>query len=577
MLGLAAPVVYSSTAARSGHVSRVIRRGRQLQQRMEKEQALEALRSRDPDFDEDHFCNRTNIAFAKIQDAWSNQEQAAVRAFVSDGIHERFSLQYEMQKAEGYRNHMEDVRVLNTTIAGVYADEHFDTIHVAIRASAVDYNVDLETGRRRDGSTRAEEFLEYWSFHRKPGAKTLARPGSIEGNCPNCAAPLSIVDQAKCSACGSTVNSGEHDWVLAEITQSSEWRVPDDDRRVPGLSEIKQSDRGFSVQHVEDRVSVMFWRLQAAQFFDNSDYATPVLSENMAREFDRHGKSRSQSMQFWKDPAVGKVELIDVTLGEADGTDRIRVMLRWSGQLCERTDNGKSRLLRGQSIYTHVYGLVRQHGVQSIASRSFSSAGCTQCGAPIAVSKEATCGYCGAQLADGRYDWVLDSVGPYTPELAYRTEFNEASDPTGPQQRYGPAGNGEPERQDHELSLAVLARLMTADGQLHEKEQRALVKLGRRRGLSKNQILAIVNGNNGSEFDLPVPTDARQAQQYLHQLVRASLVDGNISRAEKRFLATYARKADMSAADVKLAIARERRRAYQRARAVLKGQPPPTL
>ena len=115
---------------------------------------------------------------------------------------------------------------------------------------------------------------------------------------------------------------------------------------------------------------------------------------------------------------------------------------------------------------------------------------------------------------------------------------------------------------------------MQADGHLHDKERRALVKVGKRRGLSAAQVETVIRGANGDNVELPVPTNALQAQKFIKQMVRASLIDGNVSREEKQFLLHFASSAELSPADVRMTIARERRREYQRARKVLRQQPP---
>ena len=560
---------YGGNSAREGHVSRTIRREVGRQKQNAKEDALGRLQSRDPEFTADHFLQRVSSGFVKIQDAWSRQDLSPARAFISDGISERFSLQIEMQQAEGYRNLMEDVSVLGSEIVAVYADEHFDTIHVRISATAVDYNVAVDSERRVSGSKSSESFTEYWSFHRRHGAKTVARPGSIEGNCPSCAAPLKIVDRAKCENCGSTVNSGEHDWVLAEITQAQEWRLPAAERPAPGLRELKQADPAFSVQHVEDRTSVMFYRLKAASFFNNIGQATPILSE---KSDGIPALERLPAEEFWKDPAVGKVEVLDVQAGGEGEMDRVRVMVRWSGTRLKGKPGQRSRVVRPQAIYTHVYVLARAHGVRSDASQTFSSSSCGNCGGPIAVSKEKSCQFCGTSLVDGRHDWVLDDIRPVTHDMAYsqQTESAELAFFDGSPGRITVAKqeNGDIPilRGDAELSLAVLSRVVLADGELHPKERKALKRLGKRWGLTSTQMQAAFETAAADNIDLPVPNNPLESAGYLRQLIRISLSDGRINSQEKRLLIDYGKRMDYSPADVRHAIAREQKQMYQHAR-----------
>jgi hypothetical protein len=172
--------------------------------------------------------------------------------------------------------------------------------------------------------------------------------------------------------------------------------------------------------------------------------------------------------------------------------------------------------------------------------------------------------YCGASLTTGKYDWVLRDVQRYTPELFQKhVEDVQNLRESGESVRAASA-------LDPQLSLAVLARVMLADG-MTPAERNALVRMGGRRGLTEAQVLEFVNQASSSEVDLPVPANPAQARACLSELITAMLVDGNISRAEQRLLATYAQRIGLSMADVKLAINRERSRSYQQAREALRG------
>jgi DnaJ-domain-containing protein 1 len=569
-------VVYGKLNATDKRTTRTIHRAVQAQRKDLSDAALAVLQTRDPDFDKARFLERMSAAFVEVQNAWSRQDLAPVRAFISDSVHQRFTLQLEMQKAEGIRNVMEDVRVVDAEFAAVYSDDQFDTIHVCFQGSTVDYNVSLETERRTSGSTDPEFFSEIWSFHRRPATKTLSSPGAIEGHCPNCAAPLKIVDRANCEACGSTVNSGEHDWVLAEITQVQEWRRPDPHHRVPGLDQMRTADSAFSVQHIEDRVSVMFYRCKAATFFNKFAYAAPILSEKWD---DLPPLERIPDDEFWKDPAVGKVEVIDVVCGEPGGSDRVRVMVRWSGTRLSSSNgrhDGRTRTVRSQAIYTHVYLLTRRHGVQSVANQAFSSAACSMCGAPIAVTENRSCQFCGTGLVDGKHDWVLEDIVRYTHDLAFRPNRSAiAAEPSTSTRdgiprlrRAGDNGDGElpDDSLDAELLLGVLARAAQSDGQQHPRERRLLVQWGKQWSLTDDQIQATIATATMGDGELPVPVEQNEAAEFLKQVIRITLIDGRITASEKRFLYRYATRMGYGKVDVRHAIAKEKTDLLRRAK-----------
>ena len=556
-------LTYAGNSTHSGYVTHTIRRGQALQALSERVRALALLKSRDPQFREQNFIARVSQAFLKIQEAWSRQSLGAVRPFISDGIRERFSLQFKMQQALGYRNQLDAVQVRQARIAAIASDARFDTIHVEFRAAADDYRVDLKSGRNVAAEAAAQEFVEYWSFHRRPGAQTLAQPGSLEGHCPHCGAPLQITDVAQCSSCRSVVNSGEHDWVLTEITQVQEWGVPEEESRVAGLADLIVADPAFSMQHVEDRVSVMFWRLRAAEFFADPVIAAPVTTPRYLAEFTK--AIAGPTRRYSEDAAVGKVECVgfrrDVDF------DRLSVAVRWSGTLIEGDPLGAHREVRARTIRTHVYELIRKPGVASQPDAAFASASCPQCGAPIAISSEALCAFCGANLTDGSHDWVLDAVGPWTPPAVVRkaVDFQQMPAATAVRSPVPPTRAAM-----SELSLAVLARVVAADGQIDPRERQALAHLGARRNLSQDQVEAVLNTAATNEIELPVPRDALEAADYLKQIVGMTLADGTVSAPEQKLLMRCARQMNLSPADVRLEIARQRRLRFHAAKEAIR-------
>jgi uncharacterized tellurite resistance protein B-like protein len=224
--------------------------------------------------------------------------------------------------------------------------------------------------------------------------------------------------------------------------------------------------------------------------------------------------------------------------------------------------------VRSQAIYTDVFSLVRRRGVKSVAQAAFSSAGCPACGAPIAVNQSGACSYCQTNITDGRHDWVLSDVSPYAADIAFPRELTEGR---------RPASRTEPDPytalvapQDAELSLAVLARVMYADGEVSPQEREALHRMGAHRKLPAEEVDLIIESAQMAETKIPEPRDAVEAVQHLKQIVHVVMADGSISGKEQRLLKLYADQVGLAAADVQQAIKQERRRMYQDARSVLR-------
>ncbi len=362
--------------------------------------ALTEIQGRDPGFNEEAFLARASGAFLAIQDAWSNQDMAKARAFISDGVYERFTRQIAEQKARGVRNRMTNVRVLDREAAGYSVGPHFDSIYVRMGATADDAMVAL-----KDESVISEEqgaFEEVWTFLRRPGAKTLARPGLLEGSCPSCGAPLAIADAAQCAACKAWVNSGDHDWVLVVITQATEWSFPNAERDVGGWEAMRRADPGLSLESLEDRASVAFWRWLDARRRQDAAPLRGVSSEEFLKSLVFDGT-------FEGDGAVGLVEAAAFETG--GDFDRAHVQVRWEAEIFE--GGPAAPRSRGREQRTHFLIFQRKAGASSDPKAGLRTARCPACGAPPAEADSAACAYCGHAFNDGSRQWVLAEILPF--------------------------------------------------------------------------------------------------------------------------------------------------------------------
>jgi len=94
---------------------------------------------RDPQFDEQQFLARVSQAFLKIQDAWSRQDLSAVRPFISDGIRERFSFQFNMQQGARISQSARQRCCSRAQAAVVVANRNSTRFTSNFRATADDY------------------------------------------------------------------------------------------------------------------------------------------------------------------------------------------------------------------------------------------------------------------------------------------------------------------------------------------------------------------------------------------------------------------------------------------------------
>jgi len=231
---------------------------------------MAAFAAANPDFQADAFRRKVADAFVKIQSAWSAQSLAAVRPFISDGIYQRFATQFQMMALLKQRNSLDHVRVLEVAPVAASRDGQYDVLQVRIAAAMRDAFI-CELDHSLDSAGDAA-FTEYWSFIRKRHA--APEGGNIYQNqgCPSCGAalPPDMGELCRCAYCQVMVNSGEFDWVLAEITQQtdygrdSSWAGSVSPQLLQALAELSVEAPDLAVQLIEDKASNAFMQIMTA-------------------------------------------------------------------------------------------------------------------------------------------------------------------------------------------------------------------------------------------------------------------------------------------------------------------------
>lgn len=539
---------------REASIDSTIARGAEAELSTRRDEALAVIRARDPGFNEADFLKRAAGAFLAIQDAWSRQDLSRARAFISDGVHERFSRQIAEYRSRGIRNRMTGVDVLGTEALGYIAGPHFDSVYVKITARAVDEMVALDGDKVLSGGP--DEFSEVWTLLRRPGAKTLARPGLLEGHCPSCGAPLSIADAAQCASCKVWVNSAEHDWVLTGITQVSEWAFPSPDRDVTGWDAMRAVDPALSLEALEDRAAVAFWRWLDARRRGDVAPLRGVSADELISQIGAF------TGEFERDAAVGAVEAVAFERGA--GFDRAHVQVRWEA---DRMIHGSGdEIFQGRARRTHYLVFRRKAGATSDLKAGLRTARCPSCGAAPEQADSAACAYCGHAFNDGSVSWVLAELVPFgmwrRPEAAA----------TAPDEAPGlDWGDDLPPAE----AVSVLAAGLGAHGVVDPREKAFLLAYADRRGVEASRAEAMLQAALAKRLDVPVPTSGPEAESILRGLIRMSLADGRISDDERALLAAFGGRARLSAKDVDAMIKEERAALHVRAKDALAGRSAP--
>jgi hypothetical protein len=501
-----------------------------------RKEALAVIRRRDPDYDEGAFLARTAKAFLAIQEAWGAQDMSKARAFISDGVFERFQRQIAEQKSRGFRNSMTQVQVQETEALGYLAGLQYDSVAVRVKASALDQNVALDGGAVLSGGRSV--FEEVWTFLRRPGVKTLKHPGLMEGQCPSCGAPLQIADAAQCAACKAWVNSGEFDWVLVEITQMSEWAFPDASREVTGWQALSEADPGLSLEALEDRASMVFWRwLDARRRMDPK----PLLGV----ADDAFLQKADLKTSWARDAAVGGVETIAFEPGM--DFDRVHIRVRWEAERMERGAGGETS--RGRDRRTHFLVFRRRSGVVSDVKAGLRAARCPSCGAPPSEPDAASCAYCGHKFNDGSISWVLWDIVPYG-------QWRRPSE--GPSAPVAVTGLDWGQDLPPAEAVAVLTAGLAADGSVDDRERAFLTAYARRRGLDSGRVDQYISAAMERRLEVPAPKSGAEAEEMLRGLIRMCLADGVVSDQERALLAAFGRRLGLHDQELRTMIKEER-------------------
>ncbi|MCB1177598.1 MAG: TIM44-like domain-containing protein [Leptospiraceae bacterium] len=355
---------------------------------------VEKLKRNDPNFSAESFLTNCSKLASKLNTAWTKNNMNLVRNLVSSGIYNRFRLQLELMKEEGVENHMKNWFLDTIDLISVEIDPVYQTAHVEINARAKDVTLPLNTPKDEIEKSLTESpqemYYEVWSFVRKTSAITKKDQGLLNGNCPNCGANIEDIGESnQCKQCKTVINSGEYDWVLAEITQKIEWK-PGQSSGSIDLTSIREQNSSVNRQVIEDRASYLFWRWIEARvegsFQPLKRYSSPKLLNSIQVKKD-----------YIAEAAVGAVDLKNCLIEGEEISAKVQVV--WSASFS-----------KGQEPINRRNTLTLKLPIQSVISQGLSECSCNTCGAPLPESDSLKCEYCGDEIPPVVSDWLLDQI-----------------------------------------------------------------------------------------------------------------------------------------------------------------------
>ena len=360
-----------------------------------------------PGFQIEVFRQKVADAFQRIQAAWSAQSLAEVRPFISDGIYQRFATQFRMMSLLKQRNALTNVRILRIEPVAATRDGEYDVLQVYIAAAMNDAFVcELDHSLDSEGD---DPFVEYWSFIRK---QQPAKDGDIyqDKGCPSCGAPLpqDMGELCRCQYCQVMVNSGEFDWVLAEITQEGDYgRHSEMAARVsPQLAEavadLTREAPDLAVQLIEDKASNAFMQIMTALATRNPSLVRRFVSDDALAAIT--AMIPPESIIFNR-IYLNEVVLLDAT--RANGRHVLNVGMTATMQRVEIGSGNRFVPVDDEEVKSG-YMLVLERAAHAVPDKgALYQHQCPNCSGAIGDTLDVNCQYCGVPLNSANNEWIV--------------------------------------------------------------------------------------------------------------------------------------------------------------------------
>lgn len=345
-------------------------------------QAERTLQREDPGFTLAHLEAHARELFLRFGEAIERDDLAPVHPWISDGLYQRLIIERRRTRAHFGAGLFSAWVLSEVSVAGVEPADTFQALRLRLRCVP-------KNPTERDPA--AQRFLE-WTFLRRFAAKT-PKQGLLEGRCPHCGAPLEQVATGRCRYCDAVLNSGDHDWVLTDVSEGAA-ALPA--RVLPvDPAGLRALDPQLSREALEDRAAMTFWRWHEAITTGHVEHlaavASPAVCEDVRRSPERYAPPGLLSMTSFR--------LRGLAL---DTAQRAWLEVSWA----ERAERGEGALA-GQRV---AFVLERRADARTPERMGLATARCTRCLGPLDEVDARRCPWCEHATDD---HWHLAAVRPW--------------------------------------------------------------------------------------------------------------------------------------------------------------------
>ena len=172
----------------------------------------------DPNFSESDLREKLSNVYVQMQNGCTARNIESLRPYFTDALYQQFDRQIKSLISSRRINRVDRIAVLDVTLRGYFQEGGDDHLVALLKTRITDYIVDEDTGKVISGSDTAEKFMTYeWDLSGPTGTLTEAAGETTQRHCPNCGAPLSVNESAKCPYCGSVITFADHDWTIYAV------------------------------------------------------------------------------------------------------------------------------------------------------------------------------------------------------------------------------------------------------------------------------------------------------------------------------------------------------------------------
>ncbi len=172
----------------------------------------------DPRFSASDLREKLSNVYVQMQNGCTARDIEPLRPYFTDALYQQFDRQIRGLKANRQINYVERIAVLDVNLRGWFQEGGDDHLVAELKTRITDYTVNEDTGALVSGSKTAEKFMTYeWDLSRPTGTVTEAAGETTQRHCPNCGAPLSVNESARCPYCDSVITFQDHDWTIYAV------------------------------------------------------------------------------------------------------------------------------------------------------------------------------------------------------------------------------------------------------------------------------------------------------------------------------------------------------------------------